>query len=73
MATIVDEVPKGKYTKYPWEEWFDGQIRKFTYGTDFFTSTKSFYSVIQQAAAVREVKVLITQQAGDLYMQRVDR
>jgi hypothetical protein len=72
MATVVGEIPKGKYTKHPWDEWFDGQLRELEFGVDFFTGTKSFYQNVRQAAARYKVRVLVTTQGDRVYVQKVN-
>lgn len=37
--------------RYPWDQWFDGQVRKAVRGVDFEPSANSFRYTIRAAAA----------------------
>ena len=62
MAKIIEgNIPHGKadISKYPWEEWFDGQTRELTRGVDFTVTLASFRCTIL-AAGKRCGKRVIT-------------
>lgn len=43
MARTVDEMPPRQgWSKYPWEEWMDGQIWELSYGEDFDCAPQNF-------------------------------
>lgn len=52
MATIITEFPTKQVrpTKYPYSEWFDGQIRVLTEGEDFKIGVPSFRAALYTAS-----------------------
>jgi hypothetical protein len=45
------------YTRYPWDEWTDGQRRRALKGEDFHCSAQSLRVRLYQEAKKREMKV----------------
>jgi len=53
MAKILESFEFRKWTrnsKYPWNEWLDGKIRRFTRGEDFTCESRRFVSACHEAA-----------------------
>ena len=48
------------YTRYPWDEWFDGQARRATQGADFEVTPKDFAIAARKAAKSRGVTVRVS-------------
>jgi len=44
---------KRRIASYPWDEWFDGQIRFAEVGVDFETSVEAFATCLRHAAKCR--------------------
>ena len=69
MAEILDDYDfsdhPGMRGKYPYEEWFDGQVWKLIPGEDFNVSTESLRVCIYTAAKRRDLRVRTTISAGD--------
>lgn len=58
-----------KHERYPWEQWFDGQLWELTKGADFKTEPASFRSAAFLQAKRRDIK-LRTRVVGDkFYLQ----
>lgn len=58
MAKILpeDSMPprrRGRYEKYPWQDWADGQARVITQGEDYACKTRSMAVQIRQQAGAR--------------------
>jgi len=53
------EIPAGRPQIYPWEDWFDGQIRMLTAGEDFDIPTESMMTYIRKTASGREFKTSV--------------
>jgi hypothetical protein len=48
---LMDTVEDNEFAKrYPWDQWFDGNIRKAVRGTDFEVEATSFRVTIRAAA-----------------------
>lgn len=43
---ILPNMPLDGRARYPWSEWFDGQVREATQGTDFTCTTRSFRQTV---------------------------
>jgi hypothetical protein len=72
MARIVGDFPKGRYhAQYDWDAWFDGEVREFVQGEDFFTIPRYFYSLILQAARKRKVRVVAQVHGDKVYLRAV--
>ena len=75
MAEVIDELPKykvGPEAKYPWEQWFDGQVWKLTKGADFLTNPESFRRTAGMAAARMHVHAE-TRVVGDVLFLQASR
>lgn len=44
-----------KWAEHPWDEWFDGQIRKAVKGVDYNSKTRSFASLVGTEARRRGI------------------
>ncbi len=44
-------------SKYPWDEWCDGKIRRVVQGKDFESKPTTFRSALHNQASRREMKV----------------
>ena len=73
MAEIIEDFGKithgGKKNKYPYDEWFDGQVRKLTRGTDFDVVPMNFVQCMLQAAYRRRVVLKIRRDGNIVIMQ----
>lgn len=70
MSEIVDEFPgSARGDNYPWDEWFDGQIRKLTKGEDYDCLTASFSNAAYNARKRRGVEVRISVRGDIVYIQ----
>jgi len=53
MARVIDTFPAPKTTsRYPWDEWLDGQIRELVAGEDFTSKPET----LRQNAALQAQK-----------------
>lgn len=63
MATIITEMPTqtraGRTPKYPWGEWFDGQVRLLTQGEDFDCTTGSLRANAYKTARDHAKKISV--------------
>lgn len=64
MANILTEMPKvtragggRKGSKYPLEEWFDGQMRELVEGEDYECKRESLINMLHGKAATQNLKV----------------
>lgn len=68
MARILEALPEAhksaRVSKYPLDEWFDGQARELTHGEDFDSKPDSFRNAISGAGRARGIKVL-TRKTGE--------
>jgi len=74
MARKLDSYsfPDSKRTRYPWEDWLDGDIWEITQGEDFGTTASSMRSTIRQAAQERELQVKLSRPGdGPIVFQAV--
>jgi hypothetical protein len=71
MAKKVDKFDFDKKSKYPWDEWFDGDIWVLEQGEDFTISLPNMRSVIYGAAdrAGLEVKTSVDADAKTITIQ----
>jgi hypothetical protein len=78
MAEIIDKIPeiidkipaRGGRLSYPWDEWFDGQLRKLTAGEDFSVKVHSMYAMARSAAQIRNITLLYNNIRDEhLYLQ----
>jgi len=53
MAEVLDALPSRQNSRYPWTDWFDGQVWEITHGEDFFVSVHSMRCQVTSAAARR--------------------
>ena len=70
MAKIVDEMPgRNRASKFPWEEWFDGNVWMLEPGEDFTSSVEGFRSTAHNAA--KNMGYVITTRVKDevVYLQ----
>ena len=63
MAEILDRMPtwvrQGRREVYPYDEWFDGQVRWLTRGVDFVQERRGMAARIRSAAKTRSFAVSI--------------
>lgn len=74
MSKVVDGFPgncKGRITRYPWDQWLDGQTWELTPGEDFGTSVATFRRVLHSAATARGRKYITRLNDGKLYIQAI--
>lgn len=74
MPEIMDSFPEKppsvkRVSKYDWDTWFDGRIRRFIYGSDFDILPKSFRQMLLQNARKRGVFIKTTTDGDDVIMQ----
>jgi hypothetical protein len=75
VAEVVsaEDWPAGTYdARYPWDEWFDGQMWKLRRGEDFDVMPSAFRSAISMAASRRRVKVTTRIREDVVFLQRLD-
>jgi len=56
MARLLDSLPPRlphRSYRYPWDQWFDGQVWELVRGVDFKVLSKSFHSMAAHAAQRR--------------------
>ncbi len=63
MAEVLDQLPmwarQGRREKYPYDEWFDGQVWLLTRGVDFVQERGGMTHRIRRSAAKRNLKVTV--------------
>lgn len=57
--------------RYPWDEWFDGQVRKAQRGVDFQVTAANFRYTIKAAAKRRNLVVRTKVRGDDVTFQAV--
>tara|TARA_R110000824_G_scaffold207256_1_gene392559 strand:+ start:713 stop:1027 length:315 start_codon:yes stop_codon:yes gene_type:complete len=57
MAEILEDYKFPRYSKYPFDEWFDGQIRELVMGIDFDVPIPSMRASIYNAAFRKHLRV----------------
>ncbi len=60
MAEVLEVFPdreNKRNSKYPWDEWTDGKIRKAIKGEDYGTTTPDFRSMLHAAGSRFGLKV----------------
>jgi len=73
VAEVVDGFPEsGRNAKFPWDEWFDGQVRRLEHGVDFDSKPSSFRSAANGVAARRGHGVRVKVVGGSVFLQRSD-
>lgn len=67
---IIDSMPAGtgKRARYPWNEWFDGQVRQLENGVDFTCTPEGLRTTIHTAAKRMGFKVTTANVEGDVYV-----
>ena len=55
MSRIVDRVPSRGV--YPWDRWFDGELRELTRGEDFHCTPHNFHSSVRSAVQSRGLEI----------------
>jgi hypothetical protein len=76
MAEILNQdqmTPNLRNAKYPWHEWFDGQLRRLEYGTDYPVATPSFVRAMYAAAKTRGVRTELRTFDGYVLLRAVVR
>jgi len=58
-----------RHSKYPWDEWLDGDQWILTPGKDFTTTSEAFSSAMWRASKVRGLRSKTMVQDGKLYLQ----
>ena len=77
MARTLNEIPVGmdkrttRATKYPWDQWLNGDLWELTQGEDFTVSTTSMTSAATLYAMRRGIKVNTTQRGRHVYVQAI--
>lgn len=69
MSKIISEMPEVPKTKYPWDEWFDGQTRLLEPGVDFHVRPDAFRSGAYARAKVAGLKVTVLLRSEGVYLQ----
>ncbi len=59
----------GRRSKYPWEQWLDGDPWILTPGEDFTTTAEAFQSAVWRASNARGVKTRTMIDGDKLYLQ----
>ena len=80
MAEVVDEWPEtarsargsGSKSKYPWDEWFDGKMRKLQHGVDYELETRNMQRGILKKARQRNVRIRTAVEDDVIYLQRIE-
>ena len=74
MARKVKEMPVShRASRYPWDEWMDGNIWELSPGKDFECSLPSMRQQVYQAAANAELSATTREHEGKLYIQVTER
>jgi hypothetical protein len=64
MATVLNSFEfsrgRGRKSKYPWDEWADGQIRRLVQGEDFDVKLETIIQSAYHHAKKNGVKVKVT-------------
>jgi len=73
MAKILEALPAqvrlGRTERYPWADWFDGQVRLLESGIDYDAETISMKSCAYAAARRHGVKITMRTVGEDLALQ----
>ena len=80
MAEIIKKatwetsrIPKGRPSKYPWDEWLDGQARILTPGEDFDATIQSFRTLAHGVANRRGLRLRTAErQDGRFQIQAIN-
>lgn len=74
MADIVDpEQLDNTTTHYPWDEWADGQTRRYIMGDDFHTTCRDFIRQARRAAWNRGMKVKASREQDTVLMRFIPK
>lgn len=80
MAQKLEAFPEGAnsregYSRYPWNEWLDGDAWELEQGADFTVTTKSFRSAAAQAARIRNggIRTALTNEGKNVVIQFVPK
>jgi hypothetical protein len=71
MAKIIDKPVFTGRDLYPWDEWFDGQMRLLTRGEDFQTTAQTMCNSIAGAAQRRRVTVQVVKHGDQIQLQAI--
>lgn len=71
MAKTVSNFPDlpPRTIKYPWHEWFDGQIWELAHGTDFKSTTANFRKLASDQAEKRGIKLRLAATTTHVWVQ----
>ena len=69
MAKKLKELPAGTRSRYPWDDWFDGEVWELTEGEDYTVSTDNMRTAVHSAAKTRGGKATTTSVEGGLAIQ----
>lgn len=73
MAEVLDSYDFAtNASRYPWDEWMDGQIRKLVGGKDFQVKTTSLITSAKKAAAKRGKGLNVRTDGNDVVLQATD-
>jgi hypothetical protein len=73
MSKIVSDMPDPHPTRYPWDEWFDGQTRLLEADTDFYTAPDSFRSVVYITAKKHGMQAHVRIRPEGVYLRVTPR
>lgn len=74
MAQILDSFPAIPHkTKYPYDEWFDGKVRRLLHGEDFTVAPQSIRSLLYAQAKQRGMPLKVTIDGDDVIVQAEPR
>ena len=69
MARVVSSFPRKDRSKYPWSQWFDGQVWELEKGADFDCTPTSVRTSALSAAFRRGIKVRTSQMGNKVFVQ----
>jgi hypothetical protein len=73
MSKIVSGMPDPHPTRYPWDEWFDGQTRLLEPDVDYQTSPDSFRSVVYITAKKAGMQAHVRIRPEGVYLRATPR
>lgn len=62
-----DRPYRGRPTKYPWDEWLNGQTWQLTRGVDFTLDDSSLRAAVSSAANKRNRQARVAKVSDDVY------
>lgn len=65
MRTLPRQLPRGRRSKYPWEEWMDGEVHTAKAEVDFTCSIPSFVTGVHIKAKTNGMRAE-TSTSGDV-------